>query len=226
MDDRAAGWLLAAALGILLVALVPRERRAWALAAAALLLLYALVLAAATWLLPAGAALWSPAIAAVAVWLVVQPLLALRRLDRADVGLVPPVAGSLGVAAVVTAGVLLINAAVITVRGPPSLGPGVAVAAAVTLAAVMEELVMRGAVLALADRALPPRWTIAGARIGLGGVLVTSIFVALHGLRPGLLLGVLPAALLYLWLRARTGSLAPPIAAHILWNLSVVLLHA
>jgi membrane protease YdiL (CAAX protease family) len=30
---------------------------------------------------------------------------------------------------------------------------------------------------------------------------------------------------LYLWLRARTGSLGPPIAAHLLWNLSVLLLH-
>ena len=54
---------------------------------------------------------------------------------------------------------------------------------------------------------------------------MTAAFVALHGMRPGLLLGVLPAALLYLWLRARSGSLAPPIVAHSLWNLSVVLLN-
>jgi membrane protease YdiL (CAAX protease family) len=39
------------------------------------------------------------------------------------------------------------------------------------------------------------------------------------------LLGVVPAALLYLWLRARTGSLAAPIIAHVVWNLSVVLLN-
>jgi membrane protease YdiL (CAAX protease family) len=45
-------------------------------------------------------------------------------------------------------------------------------------------------------------------------------------LRPGLLLGVAPAAMLYLWLRARTDSLAPPIVAHLLWNGSVLLLHA
>jgi membrane protease YdiL (CAAX protease family) len=59
----------------------------------------------------------------------------------------------------------------------------------------------------------------------LGGVIVTAVFIVLHGLRPGILLGVAPAAMLYLWLRARTGSLLPPIVAHILWNLSVVLLH-
>jgi membrane protease YdiL (CAAX protease family) len=50
-------------------------------------------------------------------------------------------------------------------------------------------------------------------------------FVALHGLRPGLLAGVLPAALLYLWLRERTGSLLAPIAAHLAWNASVLLVH-
>jgi membrane protease YdiL (CAAX protease family) len=36
---------------------------------------------------------------------------------------------------------------------------------------------------------------------------------------------VLPAALLYLWLRARTGSLALPILVHNLWNLSVYIAH-
>jgi membrane protease YdiL (CAAX protease family) len=226
MDERLAGWLAAGVLGVVLVALASRDRRAWAMAAAALLLLYAVVLAAASWLLPTAGAAWAPAIAAAAVWLVVQPLLALGRLDRAALGLVPPRAGTLGIAVVVTLAALLVNAAVIVARGPTSLGLGIGVAAAVALAAVMEELVMRGAVLALADRALPPRWAVAGARVGAGGLLVTLIFVALHGLRPGLLLGVLPAALLYLWLRARTGSLAPPIVAHVLWNLSVVLLHA
>jgi len=85
---------------------------------------------------------------------------------------------------------------------------------------------MRGALLALADRASPPRWYLWGAPVGLGGLVITASFIALHGLRPGLLLGVAPAAMLYLWLRARTGSLAPPILAHVLWNGSVILLHA
>jgi membrane protease YdiL (CAAX protease family) len=43
---------------------------------------------------------------------------------------------------------------------------------------------------------------------------------------PGLLAGVLPAALLYLWLRARSGSLVLPILVHNLWNLSVYAAHA
>ena len=97
--------------------------------------------------------------------------------------------------------------------------------AAVLIAAVLEELVFRGVLLALLDRALPQRWRVAGAYIGWGGVALTAAFIALHGLRPGLLLGVAPAALLYLWLRERTGSLLAPIAAHLAWNLSVLLVH-
>jgi membrane protease YdiL (CAAX protease family) len=96
---------------------------------------------------------------------------------------------------------------------------------AVVLAAMVEEVVFRGVILALADRAHPPRWNLWGAPVGLGGLAVTAAFVALHGVRPGLLLGVAPAAILYLWLRARTGSMLAPIAAHVLWNLSVVLMH-
>ena len=83
----------------------------------------------------------------------------------------------------------------------------------------------RGVLLALLDRALPQRWRIAGAYIGWGGLALTASFIALHGLRPGLLLGVVPAALLYLWLRERTGSLLAPIAAHLAWNGSVLLVH-
>ncbi|HSQ10554.1 MAG TPA: CPBP family intramembrane glutamic endopeptidase, partial [Burkholderiaceae bacterium] len=71
----------------------------------------------------------------------------------------------------------------------------------------------------------PPRWNVGGAPIGIGGLAVTAAFVALHGVRPGLLLGVAPAAIIYLWLRARTGSLLAPIAAHLLWNLSLVLMY-
>jgi membrane protease YdiL (CAAX protease family) len=56
-------------------------------------------------------------------------------------------------------------------------------------------------------------------------VLLTLAFIALHGLRPGMLLGIAPAAFLYLWLRARTGSLLWPIAAHVAWNLAVIVVH-
>ena len=49
--------------------------------------------------------------------------------------------------------------------------------------------------------------------------------LTLHGVTMGTLLGVLPAALLYLWLRARTGSLIAPVVVHNLWNLSVYFAH-
>jgi membrane protease YdiL (CAAX protease family) len=222
IDDRIAGWLVALVLmGTLVVAARP-GRRSSACAAAALLVLYVIALVLAQERL--GGA-WPPAIAAAAVWLVMQPLIGAGRITRAELGLVPLRSGSAWPALLVTALALALNAALIVWRdaAAPVVAPGTALT--VTIAAVVEELVMRGAVLAFADRALPPRWSIAGAPIGIGGLLVTLGFVALHGLRPGLLLGVVPAAFLYLWLRARTGSLAAPIGAHVVWNLSVVLLH-
>ncbi|HQR21246.1 MAG TPA: CPBP family intramembrane metalloprotease [Burkholderiaceae bacterium] len=224
MDDRFAGWLLALAIGATLVAAARRAGRPEAFGAAALLLLYMVVLAMTEWLSPAWRP-YAPAVAAAAVWLAVQPLLGLGRLRRDDIGLAPPRPGSLPPALAVTGLALAANAAVILMRstGPVAVPPVWIVA--VIVSAIVEEFVLRGVILALADRALPPRWTLWGARIGTGGLLVTGAFIALHGVRPGLLLGVAPAAMLYLWLRARTGSLLPPMLAHILWNLSVVLLN-
>jgi membrane protease YdiL (CAAX protease family) len=169
---------------------------------------------------------WSAAIAAAAVWLVMQPLLAFGRVSYAELGLRPPRPGSLRPAALVTLLALIANAVVVVLRGAPAVGITTVLVSASLVAAVMEELVMRGALLALADRASPPRWNLWGAPVGLGGLVITASFIALHGLRPGLLLGVAPAAMLYLWLRARTGSLALPILAHLLWNGSVLMLHA
>jgi membrane protease YdiL (CAAX protease family) len=222
MDDLAVGWL--GALGLAAAFAVTRSpaRRGAALALLGLLLLYMTVFAAVTGY--AGAA-WAPVAAGAAVWLALQPLVSLGRIAPAELGLVPPRAGSVRPAVLITLLVVAANVAVMQARGAASLELGVGIVLAALLAAVIEEWVMRGALLALADRASPPRWNLWGAPIGWGGVLVTTVFVALHGWRPGLLLGVLPAAVLYLWLRARTGSLGPPIAAHLLWNLSVLLLH-
>lgn len=225
MDDRVAGWLVAAAISAALIVLSDRERRGYAVGMVALLVLYLAVLANATLLAAPGWRPWAPAIAAGAVWLAVQPLLALGRLRRQDIGLVPAARGSAGPAILVTAAVLAVHAAVILARGAESIALPASIVLAVLVAAVVEELVLRGVLLALADRASPPRWQVWGAPIGVGGLVVTAAFVALHGLRPALLLGVVPAAMLYLWLRARTGSLLPPIVAHLLWNLSVVLLY-
>jgi membrane protease YdiL (CAAX protease family) len=94
-----------------------------------------------------------------------------------------------------------------------------------TLPGLMEEAVFRGVLLALLDRAFAARRSLAGVSVGWGGVVVTLVFVALHGWSAGALLGVLPAALLYLWLRLHTGSLVAPVLVHNLWNLSVYVAH-
>ena len=94
-----------------------------------------------------------------------------------------------------------------------------------TLPGLVEEVLFRGVLLALLDRAFSARRNLAGAPIGWAGVAVTLVFLALHGVTAGTLLGVTPAALLYLWLRARTGSLVAPIVVHNLWNLSVYAAH-
>jgi len=94
-----------------------------------------------------------------------------------------------------------------------------------TLPGLFEEAAFRGVLLALLDRAFTARRAVLGISMGWGGVVVTLVFLTLHGVTMGTLLGVLPAALLYLWLRARTGSLIAPVVVHNLWNLSVYAAH-
>jgi membrane protease YdiL (CAAX protease family) len=220
-----AGWAFAlAVVGAASLAAPPADRP-WARRAAALLALYLISLVLAGILLPAASLPWATAIASSAVLLTAQPFIALGVLSRAEVGLCAPRAGTaravglaIGLALGFNIGVMLLRGAV-PVTAPPAL------MGAVLIAAALEELAFRGVLLALLDRALPPRWNVLGAPIGWGGVVLTAAFVALHGLRAGMLLGIVPAALLYLWLRARTGSLLAPIAAHLAWNLSVVLVN-
>ena len=220
-----AGW--GVALAVLLVAsfAARAEGRMWARRAVALLALYLIALALAGWLLPAAWAAWGSALAAFAVLLTAQPFIALGVLQPAEIGLTAPRPGTMRVVVLAIGLALLLNIVVMIVRGAAPVRVAATTVAAVLAAAVLEELVFRGVLLALLDRALPQRWRIAGAYVGWGGVALTLSFVALHGLRPGLLLGVLPAALLYLWLRERTGSLLAPIAAHLAWNGSVLLVH-
>jgi membrane protease YdiL (CAAX protease family) len=221
----AAGW------GVALLVLVAAsfaaqgERRMWARRAAALLALYLIALALADWLLPPSWRDWGSPLAAFAVLLTAQPFIALGVLQPAEIGLNAPRRGTTRVVIVAIGLALVLNVVVMLARGAAPLRiPGSLVAASL-VGAVLEEIVFRGVLLALLDRALPQRWRVAGAYIGWGGVALTLAFVALHGLRPGVLLGVLPAALLYLWLRERTGSLLAPIAAHLAWNLSVLVVH-
>ena len=221
----AAGWgvALAVLIGATFAARV--EGRMWARRAVALLALYLIALALAGWLLPPEWAVWGGALAAFAVLLTAQPFIALGVLSSAEIGLNAPRPGTTRVVLIAIGLALIINVLLMLVRGASPVKLGMGAVAAVLLAAVLEELVFRGVLLALLDRALPQRWRIAGSYIGWGGVALTLAFIALHGARPGLLLGVLPAAVLYLWLRERTGSLLAPIAAHLAWNLSVLLVH-
>lgn len=91
-----------------------------------------------------------------------------------------------------------------------------------------EEIFFRGYFLALLARALPDRWTLAGAPMGPAGLIVTFVFAAGHGL--GVTNGVIQFdALIFaltgllgfglLYIRQRSGSVAPAIIGHNLVNL-------
>jgi len=232
----ASPWIALAVLG-LLFALCGRDstRRAWAVAALATLALF-LALRALPQLVPGERWLgnlwdWSGPLLGLAGTLVVVALLVRRGLlDWRDIGATLEQArGALPIAAGLTIATLGLNYAAMSLS--TFRLPGVPLETWLyqgTLPGLVEETVFRGALLAMADRAVGPqraRWDVMGARIGWGGLLVTFSFLALHGLSLGTVLGVLPAALLYLWLRARTGSLLLPIVAHNLWNLSVYAAH-
>lgn len=217
------GWAVAVGAPVIAALATPPAHRRWAWRVAALVVLYVIALLLAG--LSQVAAVWASAIAAAAVLLTTQPLIAVGMLTRQEIGLVPPRRPSARAALVVIIAALAFNAVVLALRdaSPVQLPPSALLA--LLLAAPLEELVFRGALLALADRALPPRWQVAGAPVGPGGVVVSVSFIALHGASAGMLAGIVPAALLYLWLRAYTGSLVAPILAHLAWNLVVVLMH-
>lgn len=223
---------LAALLPLLLAAGRDAVRRAWAVMALATLALF-LAVRALPQLVPGSRWLgdlwdWSgPLLALAVVLLLAAQLVRLQQLAWRDLGLTLTQApGSLLPAITVSAALLAAN--YIAMSFSSFRLPGVPLETWLYQASVpglVEETVFRGLLLAMADRAWPPRWTVAGARIGAGGLLVTLSFLALHGVTLGTLLGVLPAALLYLWLRARTGSLLLPIIVHNLWNLGVYAAH-
>lgn len=219
------GWIAALLLMGLLILGARGDRRPWAGRALALLLLYLVTF----WLMTAigpPVSTFAALVAGAGVLLAVAPLTGLGLIERGEIGLAPPLPGSSvpAVAAIVIA--LAFNLAMMNLRGPAPVSLSGAVLVPLIFAPLIEEFVFRGVLLALVDRASPPRWNVAGARIGAGGILLTVAFVSIHGVRPGVLLGIAPAAFLYLWLRARTGSLAWPLAGHVAWNLSVLAVHA
>jgi membrane protease YdiL (CAAX protease family) len=218
------GWIGALLLMGLLTAGARGDRRPWAGRALAVLLLYLLTF----WLMTAigpPASTFAALAAGAGVLLAITPLIGLGLIERGEIGLTPPLPGSSVPAVTAILIALAFNLAVMKLRGPVPV-PLSAVLVPLIVAPLIEEFVFRGVLLALVDRASPPRWNVAGARIGAGGVLLTLAFVSVHGVRPGVLLGIAPAAFLYLWLRARTGSLAWPLAGHVAWNLSVLAVHA
>ena len=89
---------------------------------------------------------------------------------------------------------------------------------AVVITPLVEELLFRGILYPVAARSL-----------GLvGGIAVTSVLFGLlhvvtYGLEAYLIAQTLAAGLYLTWLRARTGSLAPSVAAHAALNLYATL---
>lgn len=89
---------------------------------------------------------------------------------------------------------------------------------------LVEEIVFRGFMLAMLDRAFGTRWTFGGAWIGWGVVLTAWLFGLVHGIAldaDGALVFSLPyllltfiAGLVLGWIRALTGSLWPAFLAH------------
>lgn len=102
-----------------------------------------------------------------------------------------------------------------------------------TMPGIAEELVYRGVLLELCDRALGRPWRIAGADVGWGAVITAVIFAAGHAVavdRTGTLqveplfaAGPLVGSLLAGWARPRLGSLAPLIIIHNASNLVIPL---
>lgn len=93
-----------------------------------------------------------------------------------------------------------------------------------TLPNLTEELIWRGAMLAVLDRAFPPSRRLLGAHMGWGAVITAMVF----GLGHTILLGAdgswslsvaggvfaLAMGLAFAWIRSRTGSIWPAFALH------------
>lgn len=225
----AAALCIAIALALLWIAWPDRQRRAWALVTIAGAAFY-LALRELPALLPGAPWLgvhwnWSGHLLGLGGMLAFGALLVRRAgLDRRALGLACPLAWR-PAAAVALAALLLnfiINSASSERLEQVPVETWLFLA---TMPGLVEEITFRGVLLAAAERAAPAKRRVAGVWLGPGALALTLAFVALHGLGLGTLLSVLPAALLYLWLRLRTGSVLLPIVAHNLWNLIVIATH-
>jgi uncharacterized protein len=95
-----------------------------------------------------------------------------------------------------------------------------------------EELIFRGVIQSLLNRAFPPSWQFAGARCGWGLVITAVLFAGANGLvgvdaqlhpRVVLQAGIAPLlmSLVSGWVRERTGSVWPSVLGHNLSNLVI-----
>jgi hypothetical protein len=98
-----------------------------------------------------------------------------------------------------------------------------------TLPGLGEELFFRGLLLAVFDRLFPPTRTILNAKLGYGAIATSLAFTFVHVCNVHRSLAIdwefaagispLVGAFIGAWLRARTGSLVVPVAAHNAGNL-------
>jgi len=97
-----------------------------------------------------------------------------------------------------------------------------------TLPGLAEELTYRGVIQSHLGQTMPRPWKLFNARLGLGFAITALLFWAVHAVRvDDLAISFhwqtismqLPAALLFGWLRERTGSIWPVVFAHNLVNL-------
>jgi uncharacterized protein len=106
-----------------------------------------------------------------------------------------------------------------TFRVPPSIFDEVA--GQLVVIALPEEAFFRGFLQTSLDRAWPPRWRIFGADLGPGLLVAAAIFAVGHLLtiRHPARLAVFFPALLFGWLRARTGGVGASVLFHAACNL-------
>jgi membrane protease YdiL (CAAX protease family) len=218
-----------AAAALLLAAWRDPQRRAWALVAIAGGVFYfalrGLPQLAVAEHAPGEEWNWSGHLLALAGMLVLAALLARRTgLSPGELGFARP--SNLGMAIRVCAAALAVSYPLhVFTAGRIEPIPMATWLFVATMPGLAEEVAFRGVLLAAAERAAPASRRVAGVRVSLGAALLTVAFVGLHGFGVGMLVSVLPGALLYLWLRLRTGSLLVPIVAHNLWNLTVLAAH-
>jgi membrane protease YdiL (CAAX protease family) len=224
----AIGVALAIAAALIAAAWADRARRGWAVLTVAGAALYFLLRLLPRLLLPDESEAvdwnWTGHLLALAGMLALAQMLRRAGATGGDLGFRWPAHAA--TACVVGAAALLASYAAQTIVGGRSETiPETAWLFVATMPGLAEETAFRGVLLAAADRAAPAARVVLGVPVSAGAALLTAAFVVLHGFSVGMILSVLPGALLYLWLRLKTGSLVLPIVAHNLWNLIVLATH-